>query len=261
MPRHPHTPMTLDGERALRRSPHRDEDPGLEVMRWGSILGGSALLAYGLLRRNRLTDLLYIGAGAALAYRGISKSRVVDRSFKRLAMHTGATDSVEIATALTIERPVDELFSYWQRLDNLPSFLRHVDAVERLDDRISRWSVRLPTGIHLSWRAEIVDERENELIAWQSVENSDIYNEGFVTFRPVYGGEATEMHVRILYRPPAGGVGARIASFFEHLQEQYVREDLRSFKHLMEAGELPTTQGQPSARSGRGNARMERMLH
>lgn len=261
MPRHPHTPMTLEGQRALRRTPHEDEDPGLEVMRWGSILGGSALLAYGFLRRNRLTDLFYMGMGAALAYRGLSQSRVVDRSFKRLAMHTGATDSVELAASLTIECPVDEVYSFWQSLDNLPLFLRHVDSVERMDDQFSRWSVRLPTGIHLTWRAEIIDERENELIAWQSVENSDVYNEGYVTFRPVFDGQATEMHVRILYRPPAGKVGARIASFFENLQEQYVREDLRSFKHLMEAGELPTTQGQPSARSRRGNGRMERLMH
>ena len=261
MPRHPHTPMTLEGERALRRVPHEDEDPGLEVVRWGSILGGSALLAYGFLRRNRITDLLYMGAGAALAYRGISRSRLVDRSFKRLALHTGTTDSVEIAASLTIERPVDEIYSFWQDLDNLPIVLRHVDTVERMDERTSRWTVRLPTGVHLSWRAEIVDERQNELIAWQSVQGSDIYNEGFVSFRPVFDGEATELHVRILYRPPAGKVGARIASFLQSVQDLYLREDLRSFKQLMEAGEMPTTRGQPSARSHRHNGRMDQLMH
>lgn len=261
MVRHPHTPTTLEGERALRRHPHEDRDPGLEVLRWGSILGGSALLGYGFLRRNRLTDLVYMGLGAALVYRGISKSNALDRSFKRLALHTGATDSVELAASLTVERPVDELYSFWQELNNLPLVLRHVDSVEPIDDELSRWSVRLPTGVHLSWRAEIIEASDNELIAWQSVEGSDVYNEGFVTFQPVYDGEATEIHVRILYRPPAGEMGARIASFFEGLQEQYVREDLRSFKQLMEAGELPTTKGQPSARSGRANGRLDRLMH
>lgn len=253
------TDMTLEGERSLRRSSHDDMESGLEVMNWGSVLGGSALLAYGMIRRRRFTDLVFAGLGAALAYRGLSNSRLMDRSMKRLIMHTGATHPIEVSTSMTVECPVDEVYAFWRNFENLPRFLGHIASVEELDERHSRWVARLPTGITLSWRAKIIEERENELLTWQSVKGTDIYNEGFVTFEPVADGESTELHARIVYHPPAGQLGARIVSFFDSLQTQIVREDLRSFKRLIETGELPTVQGQPSARGRHGNGRIERM--
>ena len=114
-----------------------------------------------------------------------------------------------------------------------------------MDERHSMWTAELPGGMHLSWRAEIIEDRENELIAWQSVEGSDVFNEGYVSFRPVFDGEGTEIHARIVYHPPAGKLGAQVASFFENIQAKVIREDLRGFKRLIETGELPTIEGQP----------------
>lgn len=253
------TELNLQGERALRRSSHDDMEPGLDAMNWGSVLGGSALLAYGMIRRRRFTDVIVAGLGAALAYRGLSNSQLLGRSAKRLVMHTAATHPVEVATSMTVERPVEEVYGFWRKLDNLPRFLGHIASVEELDEGHSRWVARLPTGITLSWHAELIEERDNELLAWQSVKGSDIFNEGFVTFRPLTDGRSTEIHARIVYHPPAGQLGARIVSFFDALQTQVVREDLRSFKRLIETGELPTIQGQSSARAHHGNGRIERM--
>jgi len=48
------------------------------------------------------------------------------------------------------------------------------------------------------------------------------------------------------YVPPAGRVGHWVASrLFGKSARQQVREDLRSFKRLMEVGEVLTTAGQP----------------
>lgn len=260
MPRHPHTSMTLEGERALRQSTGEDFEPGLEALRWGSILGGIGLVAYGLIRRRRFTDMLFAGAGAALAYRGVTQSNLVDRSVKRLALHTKADEPVEIATSMTIECPPEEVYDFWHGFGNLPRFLRHIESVETLDETHTRWTARLPGGVRMQWRAELIEDRPNELLAWQSVHGSDIYNEGYVTFQPVHDGEATEMHARIIYRPPGGEVAARVLRFFERIQDQVIREDLRSFKRLMETGEMPTTRGQPSGRQNRGNGRLGRLM-
>ena len=260
MPPRSRTDMTLEGHRALRGSSHTDTEPGLEMVNWGTVLGGSALLAYGLIRRRRLTDMFMAGIGAAIAYRGLSQSDVVNRSLKRLALHTKSTTPIEVGTSMTIECPVDEVYEFWRNLENLPRFMKHLALVEAIDEERSRWVARLPTGITLEWTAEIVEDRPNELLAWQSVRGSDIYNEGFVTFEPVFDGAGTELHAHIIYHPPAGEFGARIAGFFEELQARFVREDLRSFKRLMETGELPTIEGQPSARRrSRGNGRYERI--
>jgi uncharacterized membrane protein len=40
-------------------------------------------------------------------------------------------------------------------------------------------------------------------------------------------------------------VGAAIAKLFGESPEQQIQEDLRRFKRVMEAGEIPTTRGQP----------------
>ena len=45
------------------------------------------------------------------------------------------------------------------------------------------------------------------------------------------------MHLQ--YAPPAGKAGAFIASLFGREPSQTVREDLRHFKQLLEAGEIP----------------------
>ena len=51
------------------------------------------------------------------------------------------------------------------------------------------------------------------------------------------------------YSPPGGKVGNAVAWFFGQEPSQTVREDLRRFKQLMEAGEIPTTSGQPKGKS------------
>jgi uncharacterized membrane protein len=40
-----------------------------------------------------------------------------------------------------------------------------------------------------------------------------------------------------------------VAKLFGEEPDQQVREDLRHFKEIMEAGEIPTVTGQPSGRS------------
>jgi uncharacterized membrane protein len=50
------------------------------------------------------------------------------------------------------------------------------------------------------------------------------------------------------YNPPGGRLGAALAKIFGEEPNQTVREDLRHFKQLMETGEIPTTEGQPSGR-------------
>jgi len=64
--------------------------------------------------------------------------------------------------------------------------------------------------------------------------------------------------VSLQYNPPGGTVGATVAKLFGEEPERQIQEDLRRFKQLMETGETPTTEGQPSGRSaetGSGSAR------
>jgi hypothetical protein len=69
-----------------------------------------------------------------------------------------------------------------------------------------------------------------------------------VQFRPAPGNRGTEVTVAMQYTPPAGPVGKAIASIFGKNPSHIVREDLRHFKQLLEAGEIATTVGQPHGR-------------
>ena len=48
----------------------------------------------------------------------------------------------------------------------------------------------------------------------------------------------TEIKVQMRYAPPAGRVGAALATIFGQSGDRQVREDLRRFKQMMEAGEM-----------------------
>lgn len=255
--------LIVEGKRTLERSSGRDRDRGLEDVSWGGILGGGAVMVYGL-TRSGLSRLFLMGVGAGITYMGLKKNDLLEGDFnlKRMAMHTKASEGVEVSSSVTVDLPVEEVYRFWRELENLPRFLDHIEEIRQLGQGRSHWKARLPRGIELEWESKLIEERENELLAWKTVEGSDIYNEGYITFQPAFGGkEGTEVHARIIYRPPAGEIGAKVADFFEAIPRQVIKEDLRSFKQLLEAGERATITGQSSGRrDDRGQADMDRIL-
>jgi len=75
-----------------------------------------------------------------------------------------------------------------------------------------------------------------------------VRNAGSVHFRDAAGGRGTELRVVLEYDPPAGRLGAAVATLLGEEPNVQVREDLRRFKQLVETGEIATTEGQPSGR-------------
>lgn len=147
---------------------------------------------------------------------------------------------------VTINKPAAELYRYWRDFANLPRFMSHLEAVQVLDGGRSHWRAKAPLGQSVEWDATIINEVENELIAWQSEEGAQVPNAGSVRFTPAPAGRGTEVRVTISYEPPAGQVGVAVAKLLGEEPSRQVSDDLRRFKQLMEAGELPTNDRQPS---------------
>lgn len=161
----------------------------------------------------------------------------------------------EVRATVTINRPAHELYAFWRDLRNLPNIMPHLDSVEILDDRLSRWRAKAPAGMHLSWDAQIVDDVANRRIAWASMPGADVQHLGSVHFQPAPGDRGTYVTAQFRYVPPAGRVGAFIAKTMGASPEQRLHDDLRRFKQFMETGEIATTYGQTSGRlkpTGRG---------
>ena len=86
------------------------------------------------------------------------------------------------------------------------------------------------------WDARVINEIDNKLIAWQSLEGSMISTAGSVNFRETDGG--TDVRVRLQYNPPAGKLGAAGARLAGEEPGVQISEDLQRFKELMETGAI-----------------------
>jgi len=213
--------------------------------RWASLIGGSLLVVLGLSRRGGVGALAALGGGA-LVYRAARGSTPRSESthvapVTELAHRRGIT----LRRCIHINKPVDELYGFWRELGNLPRFMRHLESVTQDGPTRSHWIARVPGGRRIEWDAEIVEERVSELIAWRSLEGADVRNAGSVAFAPGAGGRGTTIRVSLSYAPPGGKLAAVVAKLFGEDPGQQIDEDLRRLKQLMEAGEIPTIDGQP----------------
>lgn len=169
-----------------------------------------------------------------------------NRKFPHARIAVPGNRGVKVVKAVTIRRPASELYAFWRNLGNLPRIIKHPVDIRTLSAEESHWSVSAPFGDRrVEWDAVIFNDEPDRLVAWRSRDGADIRNAGTVRFEPAPGDEGTEVTVQLEYEPPAGKLGALVAKLSGEEAGQQVKEALRRFKALMEAGEIPTTEGQP----------------
>ncbi|MDZ8067081.1 MAG: SRPBCC family protein [Nostoc sp. DedQUE08] len=167
-------------------------------------------------------------------------------------MSTVMNQRINVEKTLTINKPVEELYRFWRNFDNLPRFIKHLKEVRLYDEKRSHWISKGFLNESVEWDVVITEDRENELIAWTSVEGAAIETSGRVHFKPAPGNRGTEVKTVREFTPPGGAIGAAlakpvadIAKLFGEDPEQQIGDDLRRLKMMMEAGEIATTEGQP----------------
>ncbi len=147
--------------------------------------------------------------------------------------HRKAIDPV--IYAVTINKPVAEVYAFWRRLENLPQFMDYLDAVTERGDGRSHWVARLPIGGTMAWDAEIFDDRPSERIAWRTVPGTVLAHRGEVTFARTPGRDMTEVRVKL----ELGMFGAAPSpTLAKLLTKPQIKGDLRRFKQVMETGEV-----------------------
>lgn len=211
-----------------------------EVERVASALGGGALTIFGL-TKGGLGGLALALVGGGLAWRGISgHCNVYDamnintarRENQRAGIQQG--HGIRVEKSVIIHKTPEELYKFWSNLENLPRFMNHLESVRLLDDKVSHWVAKGPLGTTVEWDAEIINEKENELIAWRSVEGATVANAGSVRFEQKPGVTGTFVKVSLSYDPPGGIIGATFAKLFGEEPSQQIEEDLLRFKQVME---------------------------
>jgi len=190
--------------------------------------------------------LLAVGAVAFWTTRQWSMRHhrgVRDSAPGRTSRRTYHNGHAVVGRSVTINRPRSELYAFWRDFTNLARVMENVRSVE-IEGDLATWTIRAPAGRSVEVKTRIVSEKENEQIAWRSVEGSDVETEGKVMFRHAPGGRGTVVEAVIAYRPPAGEAGRLIAKLFQAEPEVQARRDLKRFKMLMETGEVTTSRNQ-----------------
>ena len=247
-------------DRDAASSPERDAGG---TSRRLAALGG-ALLLFGL-RRRSLPGRTAALAGGWLLYRGIGGRKGLDR-VRGLAASVGergvgTREPASVEKSVTVGRPAEELYGLWRDPESLAAIMAHFAEVTPAEDgdggdggdgTRQHWEVRGPADRSVSWDSEIVEERPGELLRWESLPGADLPNEGSVRFRDAPDDRGTAVTLSMRFDPPGGRLGDAAAEYLGVLPEAVTMKSLRRFKSLAETGEMPTLEGNPSAR-GRGD--------
>src|SRR5258705_2769841 len=222
------------------------------VERWLSMVAGGALAAYALNRREVPGGAAAI-AGAALLYRGATghcdvyqalgvnhsdvhparregTGRIADLGSDTRSQ-LGGRRGIHVEESVTINRPLTEPYRFWRNFENLPQFMNHLESVSVREEGISHWVAKGPARMPVEWDARIINEVQDKVIGWQSLEGSTISTAGSVNFDEAPNGTRVTVHLQ--YNPPGGKLGAGGPELFGEVPNQTVREDLRCFTKLL----------------------------
>ena len=214
-----------------------------DIERWTSIAAGAAMALYGMSGR-RGSGWALAAFGGLLIQRGASGHC---HTYEAFGINTAGTTSdtrraltgskgVKVEERVIINRAREALYRFWHNLENLPRFMSHLESVERITETLSRWRAKGPAGTIVEWNAEIINDVPNELIAWRSIEGSDVVSAGSVHFEEARRGR-TLVRVRLQYSPPGGKLGAAVAKLLGRDAAAEIRKDLLRFKSLIESGD------------------------
>ncbi|MCP2025266.1 putative membrane protein [Flavobacterium sp. HSC-32F16] len=194
------------------------------------VTSGAYLIYNGLSKENK--SITKAGAGGAMLLRGISGYCPVYDAAGHLMNDKASNINIRLNTI--INKPVGEVFDFWRNLENLPKFMSHLASVKTIDETTSEWTAKGPAGIgSFSWKAKIVKDRKDKLLAWLSLDESTIRNAGKVTFKS--HGNTTELGITISYHAPLGIAGERAAKLLNPYFEKLVKDDIANLKNHLES--------------------------
>jgi uncharacterized membrane protein len=195
-------------------------------------VGGSLLTLYGMTRRGVAKPVLST-AGLVLTARGVTN--LDTRSLLGLS---GGENGIRVNKAINIFAPIDEVYQFWRNFENFPLFMNHVKEISTQGD-VSNWKVAGPVGSTVEFQSRVTQDIPNDLIAWETLPDSQVRSAGFVRFDENRDG-STRVTVQMTYIPPAGVAGHAVAQLFGVDPRQAMHDDLIRLKTLLEEGKTST---------------------
>jgi uncharacterized membrane protein len=225
------------------------------LKRAGSLVVGTVLLLHGL-RRQSVGGVVLAAVGAGVLARTLRGATESDRIDSSRLLSRRSTDEQQTAMSasrsITINESPDELYEAWRDPKTFTQIMGHFAEVTSTDEDRYHWTVHGPAGMYPSWETQIVESEPGELIRWESPPEATVPNSGSVRFRPAAGDRGTVVTLTLDFDPPGGPVGNSLLKRLNVVPETLAGHALGRFKSLVESGEIPTLEGNPSGR-GQGD--------
>ena len=155
-------------------------------------------------------------------------------------------------TKQTVQGDPATLYKLWSDVTYIPRWQENVVSVTDLGNGKSHWVMGDPEdsdGKRIEFDSEITSDEPGRLISWRSV-TPEVKQGGTVTFEPTASDRGTLVTLTQSVKVPGGSAGNAVAAMVARSPRQIVIEDLRHFKQMVEAGEIPSVKGQPHGPRG-----------
>jgi len=132
------------------------------------------------------------------------------------------TEDIEVGV------PIKAAYDQWTQFESFPQFMEGVDRVVQLDDATLEWTASI-AGKVKHWRAEITEQRPDEVVAWRSTEGAQ--NDGQIRFESL-GADRTLVTLQLDVEPE--GLVEKAGDALG-VVERRVKGDLDRFKEFIES--------------------------
>ncbi len=150
----------------------------------------------------------------------------------------------------TIQAEPQALYAMWSDVEKFPLWQEQVVSVTRTGAKTSHWVMGDPEdekGTRVEFDSEITEDVPASKIAWATTAG-EVEQHGEVHFAARRDGRGTV--VTLIQHFKIGKLANMAAGVAKRSPKQTVIEDLRHFKQMAEAGEIPSVKGQPHGPRG-----------
>jgi uncharacterized membrane protein len=133
-----------------------------------------------------------------------------------------------IIETIEVDVPVRVAYDQWTQFESFPKFMEGVERVVQVDDATLEWTASI-AGKVKNWRAEITEQRPDEVVAWRSTDGAQ--NDGQVRFES-QAADRTRIELQLDVEPE--GLVEKAGDALG-VVERRVRGDLERFKDFVES--------------------------
>lgn len=149
--------------------------------------------------------------------------------------------------SITIGKTPMEIYAFLNRMANFALFMAEVKGSDDASGKIANWIMK-GSDKSIEWKTTITENKENESIKWQSLENSEVVQSAQFWLEEAPKGLGTVVTLAMDYQVRGGKASELFLKLLGEDPVARIKINLRRLKAYLETGEIPTIEGQPNGK-------------